>query len=85
MSSPLLPAGLGPTRLLSLSISRRLYAADLLTAAIVELDLFTWLDEQPSSLSDTVRVLGIHPRPTDVMLTLFVAMDLLRREARRIG
>jgi 3-hydroxy-5-methyl-1-naphthoate 3-O-methyltransferase len=49
-----------------------------LTAAIVELDLFSRLAAQPGTLSNTCEMLGIQPRPTDVMLTLFVAMDLLR-------
>ena len=57
-----------------------LYATDLLTAAIVELDLFTRLAVQPASLLDTCDMLGTQPRPTDVMLTLFVAMDLLCRD-----
>src|SRR6266571_8790706 len=54
-----------------------LYAADLLTAAISHLDLFTWLNEQPSDLATICRALELHPRPTDVMLTLFTAMELL--------
>jgi SAM-dependent methyltransferase len=57
-----------------------LYAADLLTAAIAGLDLFSWLDEQPSDLDGICRGLGIHPRPADVMLTLCVAMGLLERD-----
>ena len=58
-----------------------LYAADLLTAAIVDLDFFTLLAERPLSLTDLCDALGIHPRPTDVMLTLFIAMELIRRDA----
>ena len=56
-----------------------LYATDLLIAAIVELDLFTHLDARPSDITLICRSLDIHPRPTDVMLTLFVAMALLER------
>jgi len=54
-----------------------LYAADLLTAALAHLDLFTWLDEHPSDLSTICRSLGLHERPADVMLTCFAAMGLL--------
>jgi len=57
-----------------------LYAADLLTAAIVGLDLFSWLDQQPSDPAQICRALEIKERPTDVMLTLLVAMGLLYRE-----
>ncbi len=55
-----------------------LYAVDLLTAAITEFDFFTWLDGHPSNLSGICRNFGIVERPTDVMLTLFTAMGLLR-------
>ena len=54
-----------------------LYAVDLLTAAITEFDLFTWLGAYPSNLSQICRNFGIVERPTDVMLTLFTAMNLI--------
>src|SRR5258706_427697 len=57
-----------------------LYAVDLLTAAIAEFDFFTWLAANPSDLAAICAHFGIVERPTDVMLTLFVAMGLLRRE-----
>ncbi|HEY7057852.1 MAG TPA: methyltransferase dimerization domain-containing protein, partial [Vicinamibacterales bacterium] len=57
-----------------------LYATDLLTAAIATLDLFTYLANEPSSLDTLCRSLAIQARPTDVMLTLFVAMGLLDRD-----
>lgn len=57
-----------------------LYAADLLTAALVGLDLFTWLDAHPSTLEALCRDLEIHRRPADVMLTLLTAMGLVERE-----
>lgn len=56
-----------------------LYAVDLLTAAITEFDFFTWLATNPSTLADICQVLGITERPTDVMLTLFVANGFVRR------
>ena len=57
-----------------------LYAADLLAAALVGLDFFTWLHEHPSDQAAICRALGIRDRPTDVMLTLFAAMGLLSRD-----
>jgi SAM-dependent methyltransferase len=60
-----------------------LYAADLLTAAIVELDLFSWLDEHPSDLEGICAGLGIHARPSDVMLTLCTAMGLVDHDDGR--
>lgn len=57
-----------------------LYASDLLTAAISHLDFFTWLNEHPSDLTAICRALDLRERPTDVMLTLFTAMGLLRSE-----
>jgi SAM-dependent methyltransferase len=57
-----------------------LYATDLLTAAIVEFDLFTRLHDAPSDIDGICGSLGLTVRPADVMLTLFVAMDLLRRD-----
>jgi SAM-dependent methyltransferase len=55
-----------------------LYAADLLTAAISHFDFFTWLGEHSSDLAGICQGLQIQPRPTDVMLTLFTAMGLIR-------
>jgi predicted O-methyltransferase YrrM len=50
-----------------------LYAADLLTAAVVHLDFFTWLAANPSSKEQICNQFGFAERPTDVMLTLFAA------------
>jgi hypothetical protein len=58
-----------------------LYAADLLTAAIVEFDFFTWLAAHPSDHATICRTLGLASRPVDVMLTLFAANGFIRREA----
>ena len=55
-----------------------LYAADLLGAALVGLDFFTWLAEHPADKETICRALNITERPTDVMLTLFTAMDLVQ-------
>src|SRR5260221_2519306 len=55
-----------------------LYAVDLLTAAIAEFDFFTWLADHPSDLGAICKHFAIVERPTDVMLTLFASMGLVR-------
>ena len=57
-----------------------LYAADLLTVALVSLDFFSWLAANPSDTGTICRAFDIKDRPTDVMLTLFVAMGFLKKE-----
>jgi len=57
-----------------------LYAADLLTVALVSLDFFSWLAANPSHKAAICRAFDIKERPTDVMLTLFVAMGFLQEE-----
>jgi predicted O-methyltransferase YrrM len=54
-----------------------LYAADLLLTAIVHLDLFSWLEQNPATKADVCRTFETTDRPTDVMLTLFAAMGLV--------
>jgi predicted O-methyltransferase YrrM len=56
-----------------------LYAADLLTVAVVHLDLLSWLRDHPGGIGDVCRHFEIHERPTDVMLTLLAANGLLER------
>lgn len=56
-----------------------LYAEDMLIAGIVWLDLFSWLAQQPADEVAIRAQFQLTPRPTDVMLTLFVAMGLLER------
>lgn len=53
------------------------YATDLVAAALVEFDFFTWLAEHPADLPTICRELGITARPTDVMLTLFAALGFV--------
>jgi len=50
-----------------------LYAVDLLTAAVVHLDFFSWLAKNPSDAAAICAHFGTAARPTDVMLTLFTA------------
>ncbi|OGP82061.1 MAG: hypothetical protein A2Y95_00795 [Deltaproteobacteria bacterium RBG_13_65_10] len=66
-----------PTQLLRLRDS--IYAADLLIAAVAWLDFFSWLSGNPSDLDQICSSLGLARRPADVMLTLFVAMGLVRK------
>ncbi len=56
-----------------------LYATDLLTTALVRLNLFTWLADHPADRAAICRHFEIHDRPADVMLTLLTAMGLLER------
>lgn len=58
-----------------------IYSTDLLAAALVWLDLFTWLHAHPSDLPTLCRDLKLVERPTDVMLTLFKAMGLVEERA----
>jgi SAM-dependent methyltransferase len=56
-----------------------LYAVDLLAAALLEFDFFTWLAAHPGDAAAICRGLGLHERPADVMLTLFCARGFIRR------
>jgi predicted O-methyltransferase YrrM len=57
-----------------------LYGNDMLIAAITGLDFFSWLDSRAASVDDICRHFRFHPRPVDVMTTLFVAKGLLARD-----
>jgi len=50
-----------------------MYAVDLLTAAVVHLDFFTWLAKNPADAASICAHFATTARPTDVMLTLFTA------------
>jgi hypothetical protein len=68
-----------PTRLLR--IRDGVYAADLLTVAVAELDLFGWLHAHgPADARAVSAGLGIAASPTDVLITYLVALDLLDRD-----
>ncbi len=67
-----------PTDLLRLRDG--LYVVDLMAAALTGLDFFTWLSKAPADKATICHGLGIQERPTDVMLTLFVALGFLRKE-----
>lgn len=60
----------------------RQYAADLIAAAILEFDLFTWLGNNPeTSTTDLLTHFEIAARPGDVLLTLCRAMGLISTNA----
>ena len=50
-----------------------LYAVDLVAAALVHFDFFSWLAENPSTLEQICAHFDFKARPADVMLTLFAA------------
>lgn len=62
-----------------------LYATDLLACALVSLDFFTWLDKRSSTTEEVCHHFNTAERPTDVMLTLFVAMNLLERHGDKVS
>ena len=57
------------------------YATDLLGAALVYLDLFSWLEQHPSDLAGICRGHQLAARPADVMMTLFTALGLVENRA----
>src|SRR5829696_3783092 len=57
-----------------------IYAADMLLAAIVHLDLFSWLEKNPASRAEVCAAFDTTPRPTDVMMTLFAATGLVAEQ-----
>jgi len=61
-----------------------LAAVDALTAAIVHLDLFTALADNPADLPSICQRFSIHPRPADTLCTLLVANGLLRRDGNGV-
>jgi DNA-binding IclR family transcriptional regulator len=62
-----------------------IYAPDMLLAAIVHLDLFSWLEKNPATAADVCRAFDTTRRPTDVMLTLFAAMGLVEERHRGVS
>lgn len=56
------------------------YAGDLLIAAVVDLDLFTWLNTHgPLRAGELVAAVGLAERPVDVLLTYCAALGLIDR------
>lgn len=59
----------------------RQYAADLIAAAILEFDLFTWINQHPgATLTEICSDFGWQPRPADVLMTLCRASGFVRTD-----
>jgi len=58
-----------------------IYAPELVAAAVVGLDFFSWLAKSPSDFATICSSFGFAQRPADVMLTLFCAMGYLEKNA----
>lgn len=56
-----------------------MYAPELVAAAILGLDFFSWLAKSPADEATICSSLGLGARPVDVMLTLFCAMGYLEK------
>lgn len=77
---PELPSKSDPFRLLRYRDGQ--YAAELLAAALLHLDLFTWMDQAGSVDTSSIRGrFQLAERPTDVLLTLLRAQELIRTGA----
>jgi SAM-dependent methyltransferase len=57
-----------------------IYAPELVAAAIVDLDFFSWLAKSPADAPTICTSLGLAERPVDVMLTLFCAMGYIEHK-----
>ena len=72
-----------PTRLYRLRDG--VYAPDLLIVAVVDLDLFSWLQRHPGADQSQIGAeFGLAARPVDVMITYLVALGLLDRVGRTV-
>jgi predicted O-methyltransferase YrrM len=60
-----------------------IYAADLITAAIVHFDFFSVLAERRATLGEVCETFGFAKRPADVLLTLATAAGLLEHQHDR--
>jgi 3-hydroxy-5-methyl-1-naphthoate 3-O-methyltransferase len=58
-----------------------LYAPELVAAAVVGLDFFSWLAKSPTDAPSICSAFGLAERPADAMLTLFCAMGYLEKKA----
>jgi SAM-dependent methyltransferase len=61
-----------------------LYAPDLLAAALVWFDFFSWIGEREISEDQICAELKVQSRPADVMVTLFCAMGFLERRDSKL-
>ena len=58
-----------------------IYAPELVAAAVVGLDFFSWLAKSPADLHTICSSFGFAERPADVMMTLFCAMGYVEKTA----
>jgi predicted nicotinamide N-methyase len=72
-----------PSRLLRYRDS--IYASDLLLCAVAHLDLFSFLKHAPRTFDEICGGLKVAPRPTDVMLSLLLALELIEKDGERFG
>lgn len=77
---PLVPPSTDPT--LIFEFFRGSYGTELLTAAVVEFDLFRRLVEQPKSFDELRAEIGLQRRPAVVLLTALRAMGLLATDSQ---
>src|ERR1700684_961986 len=57
-----------------------IYPPELVAAAIVGFDFFSWLAKSPADVGTICTSLGLTERPVDVMLTLFCAMGYIENK-----
>jgi SAM-dependent methyltransferase len=62
-------------------LAERMFAVDILSAAVGHLHLFEHLHGQPSTLDQLCEELGLAARPASVMLTMFHAQGLIDKDA----
>lgn len=77
--SPLIPPQTDPTPIFE--HFRGAHATELLTAAVVEFDLFRRLAEAPKSFDELRTEIGLQRRPVVVLFTALRAMGLLATDA----
>ncbi len=56
-----------------------IYAPELVAAAIVELDFFSWLAKAPADAASICTAFGFAQRPVDAMVTLFCALGYIEK------
>jgi predicted nicotinamide N-methyase len=62
-----------------------IYASDLLLCAVAHLDFFTFLKDAPRTFDEICAGLASARRPTDVLLSLLLALELIERNEERFG
>ena len=76
---PLIPPATDPTPIFE--FFRGSYGTELLTAAVVEFDLFRRLAAQPKSFDELRSEIGLQRRPAVVLMTALRAMGLLTTDS----